>query len=67
MSTTPNKPTPEQQIRDILERMGVHKAQSYSAGELVELANILAERDYLRLTTREKTHPCPVTTPPTTK
>lgn len=39
--------TPEQQARDILERMEVPGAQLYSAGELVELANII--RDYRAL------------------
>jgi hypothetical protein len=32
----------EQQARDMLERMGVPDAQSYSAGDLVELANLIA-------------------------
>ncbi len=34
--------TAEQQARDLLDRMGVDDAQSYSAGELVELANLIA-------------------------
>ena len=33
--------TAEQQARDMLERMGVDGAQSFSSGELVELANLL--------------------------
>lgn len=32
----------EQQARDMLERMGVEDAQSMSAGDLVELANLIA-------------------------
>jgi len=39
--------TAEQQARDMLERMGVEDAQSFSTGDLVELANLIAERDYL--------------------
>jgi len=34
--------TAEQQARDMLERMGVPEAQSYTAGDLVELANLIA-------------------------
>lgn len=34
--------TAEQQARDMLERMGVDGAQNFSAGELVELANLIA-------------------------
>jgi hypothetical protein len=39
--------TAEQQARDMLERMGVSEAQIYTAGDLVELANLIAERDQL--------------------
>ena len=35
-------PTAEQQARDMLERMGVPEAQNYTAGDLVELANLIA-------------------------
>ena len=35
--------TPEQKARDLLERMEVPNAQDYSAGELVELANLFAK------------------------
>lgn len=38
----------EQQARDLLERMEVEGAQSYSAGELVELANLIAETSRYR-------------------
>lgn len=34
--------TAEQEARDLLERMGVPGAQEFSAGELVELANLIA-------------------------
>jgi len=34
----------EQQARDLLDRMGVPDAQSFSAGDLVELANLIAMR-----------------------
>lgn len=37
--------TAEQQARDMLERMGVKDAQSFSAGDLVELAGLIADRD----------------------
>lgn len=45
VSATPpiSAPTAEQQARDVLERLGVPLAHLYSSGELVELANILAE------------------------
>lgn len=33
--------TAEQQARDMLERMGVEDSQSFSTGELVELANLI--------------------------
>jgi hypothetical protein len=36
--------TPEQQARDILERMGVRDAQSFTAGDLAELANLIARK-----------------------
>lgn len=35
--------TIEQQARDMLERIGVENAQNFSAGELVELANMIGE------------------------
>lgn len=34
--------TAEQQARDLLERLNVEGAQSYSSGELIELANLIA-------------------------
>lgn len=37
----------EQQARDLLEAMEVEGAQAYSSGELVELANLIAERNRL--------------------
>ena len=37
--------TAEQKARDMLERMGVPDAQEYSAGELVELANLIVRAD----------------------
>jgi hypothetical protein len=37
--------TAEQKARDMLDRMGVDDAQSFSAGDLVELANLIAARD----------------------
>lgn len=36
------------EARDMLERMGVAGAQSFSAGDLVELANLISERKRLR-------------------
>jgi hypothetical protein len=38
-------PTPEQEARELLDRIGVPDAERYSAGDLVELANLLAELD----------------------
>lgn len=35
--------TPEQKARALLERMDVPNAQKYTAGELVELANLFAK------------------------
>jgi hypothetical protein len=40
--------TAEQQARDLLERAGVGNAQNFSAGELVELANLVCERNGYR-------------------
>lgn len=40
-----NHVTAEQNARDMLERMGVPDAQEYSAGELVELANLIVRAD----------------------
>jgi hypothetical protein len=42
--------TPEQQARDLLEDYGLENAQSFSAGDVVELANLIADaRAYRRL------------------
>lgn len=41
--TDQHRATPEQQARDMLERMGVPNAQSYTSGNLVELANLIAD------------------------
>jgi len=35
--------TPEQQARDMLTRMGVKDAQSWNAGDVVELADLIAK------------------------
>ena len=41
--------TPEQQARDMLERMGFGQpGRRFSSGDLVELANLIAERDALK-------------------
>lgn len=41
--------TPEQEARDILESLGVENAQNYTSGDLVELANHIANsRAYLK-------------------
>ena len=40
-----NHVTAEQNARDMLERMGVPDAQEYSAGDLVELANLIVSAD----------------------
>lgn len=37
--------TAEQKARDMLERMSVEGAQTFSAGDIVELANLIATRD----------------------
>lgn len=44
--------TAEQQARDLLERMGIEDAQSWTAGDLVELANLITEKNALRLALR---------------
>lgn len=41
MNTTTNE-TPEQQARDMLDRMGIQRAQAMSAGDVVELANLIS-------------------------
>jgi hypothetical protein len=38
----------EQQARDLLERLEVDGAQAYSAGKLVELANLIADANAYR-------------------
>jgi hypothetical protein len=37
--------TPEQEARNMLERMGVEDAQNMTAGDVVEIANIIRDRD----------------------
>ena len=37
--------TPEQAARDMLERMDIENAQSFTAGDVVELANLIAEKE----------------------
>lgn len=44
----PVENTPEQQARDLLERLGIEDAQSLSCGDVTELANLLAERRQLK-------------------
>jgi hypothetical protein len=39
--------TAEQQARDLLERVGVQEAQSFSSGDVLEIANLIAERQAL--------------------
>ena len=38
---------PEQDARELLERMGIDAAESWSSGEVVDLANLFADRDAL--------------------
>jgi ribosomal protein S5 len=40
--------TIEQDARDLLERIGVEDAQTFTAGDLAELANIIADFRALR-------------------
>lgn len=40
--------TAEQKARDLLERLGVKDAQSFSSGDLVELANLIADHEKLQ-------------------
>lgn len=40
--------TPEQQARDLLDRMGIEGAQQMTAGDVGELAALIEERDDLR-------------------
>ncbi len=44
----------EQKARDMLERMGVENAQDFSAGELVELANLIAQFEMMRSALEEE-------------
>ena len=44
--------TAEQQARDMLERMEWERAQELSAGDIVELANLIANFDALRVCLR---------------
>lgn len=46
----------EQQARDLLERLDVEDAQSFSSGDLVELANLIAEVERLRVVVKEVRH-----------
>ena len=46
--------TAEQKARDMLERMGVENAQEFSAGDLVELANLIAASDAAVAAERER-------------
>ncbi len=39
--------TAEQKARNVLERLGIENAQDFSAGELVEIANLIALADEL--------------------
>jgi hypothetical protein len=41
------KDSAEQRARDMLERMGVPDAQSFTTGDVIELANLIAQRDGL--------------------
>lgn len=43
----------EQQARDLLERMGIEGAQSFSSGDLVELANLIDESNTFRRSLRQ--------------
>lgn len=43
-----NSKSAEQQARDLLERYGMEDAQSWSAGDLVELANLIADANAYR-------------------
>lgn len=40
--------TPEQEARDIMERMGIENAQQFTAGDVVELANLIADHRRLQ-------------------
>lgn len=46
-----SEPTAEQQARDLLEQYGLKDAQSMTAGDVVELANLIADANAYR---REK-------------
>lgn len=46
--TSPATRSVEQRARDLLGRMGVDDSQSFSSGDVVELASLLAEVDRLR-------------------
>jgi Mg2+/Co2+ transporter CorC len=48
--------TAEQEARDLLERLNIENAQSFSAGDLVELANLIAEVERLRAVLKQVRH-----------
>lgn len=43
-----DKLSAEQRARDMLKNMGIDSAQTMTAGELVELANLIADSDFLK-------------------
>jgi hypothetical protein len=50
--------TAEQQARDMLVQCGVEDAQSFTAGDVVVLANFIAEANRLRATVEHVRHLC---------
>lgn len=48
--------TPEQQARDLMEQCGVEDAQSFSAGDVVALANFISDANDFRDAVEEIRH-----------
>jgi hypothetical protein len=53
----------EQEARDMLERLDVEDAQSFTAGDVVELANLIAEASRLRAVVERVRHLATTYTP----
>jgi hypothetical protein len=55
--------TAEQQARDLLEQCGVEDAQSFTGGDVVALANFIADTNHLRATVEHVRHLATAYTP----
>lgn len=55
--------TAEQQARDLMEQCGVEDAQSFSSGDVVALANFIADANHFRVTLEKIRHIATAYTP----